>query len=394
MSPAMHGSAPSREPIYLDYAATTPVDPRVAAVMAECLTAAGAFGNPASQHHYGRLARARVELARAQVAALIGAAARQIVWTSGATESNNLAILGTARAAAKPGRHIVTARTEHKSVLDPCRRLEQDGFRVTYLTPGGDGLIDPLQVRDAITADTVLVSVMHANNEIGVLQDIESIARHCRERDVPLHVDAAQSAGKAVIDLGRCPVDLLSLTAHKLYGPKGIGALYVSAERRGRLQPLLFGGGHERGLRSGTLPVHQIVGFGLACELCAAQRQEDARRLEGLRERLWEGLRDIEGALLNGHPTRRVPGILNVSFRGVEGESLLLGLSELALSTGSACNSDSDEPSYVLRALGRDTELAQSSLRFSFGRFTEAEDIDLALAVVRREVTRLRAVAP
>ena len=249
-------------------------------------------------------------------------------------------------------------------------------------------------MRDAIAPDTVLVSIMYANNEIGVLQDIDTMARYCRERDVPLHVDAAQSAGKMSIDVVRSGVDLLSFTAHKLYGPKGIGALYVSPQRRARLQPLIFGGGHERGLRSGTLAVHQIVGFGLACELCAAQASEDSRRIEGLRDRLWQGLQAIEGALLNGHPTRRVPGILNVSFPGVEGESLLLGLPELALSTGSACNSDSDEPSYVLRALGRDTELAQSSLRFSLGRFSRGEDIERALAAVRREVGRLRAVAP
>jgi cysteine desulfurase len=384
----------SASPAYLDYAATTPVDPRVAAVMAECLTREGIFGNPASQHHYGRLARARVEMARAQVAALIGASAPQVIWTSGATESNNLAILGTARAAAGRGKHIVTARTEHKAVLDPCRRLEQEGFRVSYLTPDRDGLIDPLQVRDAIAADTVLVSIMHANNEIGVVQDIDSMARYCRERDVPMHVDAAQSAGKLAIDVTRMPADLLSLTAHKLYGPKGIGALYVSARRRAQLQPLIFGGGHERGLRSGTLAVHQIAGFGLACELCAAQGSEDSQRIEGLRARLWDGLRSIEGALLNGHATRRLAGILNVSFPGVEGESLLLGLPELALSTGSACNSDSDEPSYVLRALGRGTELAQSSLRFSLGRFSRSEDIEIALGAVRREVGRLRAVAP
>jgi cysteine desulfurase len=381
-------------PVYLDYAATTPVDPRVAAAMTECLTLTGVFGNPASQHHYGRLARARVESARAQVAALIGAAAPQIIWTSGATESNNLAILGTARAAARHGKHIITARSEHKAVLDPCRRLEQEGLRVSYLTPDRDGLIDPAQVRDALCADTVLVSIMHANNEIGVVQDIEAIAAHCHERDVPLHVDAAQSAGKLEIDLARSGIDLLSLTAHKLYGPKGIGALYVSPQRRARLQPLMFGGGHERGLRSGTLAVHQIVGFGFACELCGAERPADTARIEALRTRLWEGLRGIDGALLNGHPTRRVAGILNVSFPGVEGESLLLGLPELALSTGSACNSDSDEPSYVLRALGRSTELAQSSLRFSLGRFSRGEDVELALRAVRREVGRLRTVAP
>lgn len=386
-------------PAYFDYAATTPMDPRVAAALAECLTLSGLFGNPASQHAYGRQARTRVEQARAQVAALIGAAAPQVVWTSGATESNNLAILGTARAAAaltpKAGaRHVITARTEHKAVLDPCRRLEQEGCRVTYLTPATDGLIDPLQVRDAIGADTVLVSIMHVNNEIGVQQDIEAIGRYCREREVPLHVDAAQSAGKVEIDLARWPVDLLSLTAHKIYGPKGIGALYVGAQRRAQLQPLIFGGGHERGLRSGTLATHQIVAFGLACELARIERPVEAPRLEALRQRLWRGLGSLSGVLLNGHATQRVPGILNVSVPGVEGESLLLGLPELALSTGAACNSDSDEPSYVLRALGRNTELAQSSLRFSVGRFSSEQEVDLAIGAVRRQVERLRAVAP
>lgn len=389
----MSGEHPS-EPVYLDYAATAPVDPRVAAAMMECLTQSGIYGNPASQHHFGRLARVRVEAARAQVAALIGAPAPQVIWTSGATESNNLAILGTARAARGQGRHLITALTEHKAVLDPCRRLEQEGCRVTYLTPDRDGIIDPQQVREAMTAQTVLVSIMHANNEIGVLQDIEAIGRECRERDVPLHVDAVQSAGKLEIDMARWPVDLLSLTAHKLYGPKGIGALYVAAPRRALLQPLIFGGGHERGLRSGTLAVHQIVGFGVACELCAGQRIDDGRRIEALRARLWAGLQGIDGVLLNGHAVRRVAGILNVSFAGIEGESLLMGLPELAVATGSACNSDSDEPSYVLRALGRDTELAQSSLRFSLGRFSSPQDVDIAVRVVRREVERLRAVAP
>jgi cysteine desulfurase len=388
----MNGAMPS----YFDYAATTPVDPRVAAAMNECLTSSGVFGNPASQHAPGRRALARVEQARAQVAALLGAAAPQVVWTSGATESNNLAILGTARAQTRPGqaRHIITARTEHKAVLDPCHRLEQEGCRITYLAPDAQGLIDPVQVRDSIGADTVLVSIMHVNNEIGVCQDIEAIGDHCRARDVPLHVDAAQSAGKLEIDLKRWPVDLLSLTAHKLYGPKGIGALYVSPQRRAMLQPLMFGGGHERGLRSGTLPVHQIVGFGLACELAQAQQPLEAQRIAALRERLWQGLEAVDGALLNGHPTRRVAGILNVSFAGVEGESLLQGLSELALSTGAACNSDSDEASYVLRALGRDSELAQASLRFSLGRFSTWQEVDLAISAVRREVERLHRVAP
>jgi cysteine desulfurase len=387
------------DPIYLDYAATSPVDPRVAAAMGQCLTRTGDFGNPASQHVFGRRARSRVEAARAQVASLLGVPARQIIWTSGATESNNLAILGTARAALArfAGRrqpHIVTSRTEHKAVLDPCRRLEQDGCLVNYLSPDALGIIDPQQVREAIREDTVLVSLMHANNEIGVLQDIESIGACCRERGVPLHVDAAQSAGKVPIDLSNAPVDLLSLTAHKLCGPKGIGALYVSPQRRAELQPMMFGGGQERGLRSGTLAVHQIVGFGVACELCAAERLEESRRVAALRQRLWDGLRSVGGTLLNGHPTQRVPGILNVSFPGIEGESLVAALTELALSTSSACNSDSDEASYVLRALGRDAQTAQSSLRFSLGRFSVDQDVEQAVAAVRREVTRLRAVAP
>lgn len=391
--------AAAADAVYLDYAATTPVDPRVAAAMNQCLTRTGVFGNPASHHVFGRQARARVEAARAQVAAMLGASAPQIVWTSGATESDNLAVLGLARATLRSGAqrrpgHIVTSRTEHKAVLDPCRRLEQEGFRVTYLTPDAQGLIDVQQVRDALTADTVLVSIMHANNEIGVLQDIEAIGSCCRERDIPLHVDAAQSAGKIAIDLAHSPVDLLSLTAHKIYGPKGVGALYVTNRRRADLQPLIFGGGHERGLRSGTLAVHQIVGFGLACELCVAERLEESRRLESLRARLWQGLQSIPGSLLNGHPTRRVASILNVSFAGIEGESLLLGLPELAISTGSACNSDSEEPSYVLRALGRDPATAQSSLRFSLGRFSVEADVDAAIGAVRREIERLRAVAP
>jgi cysteine desulfurase len=384
----------SQQPVYLDYAATTPVDPRVAAVMSECLTLHGNFGNPSSTHHYGRLARALVESARAQVAALIHAPAPQVIFTSGATESNNLAILGTARAAGTAAGHIVSARTEHKSVLDPCRRLEQQGYQVSYLQPDSDGLIDPEKLRAALRSDTRLVSLMQANNEIGVLQDIDAISALCRERAVPLHVDAAQSAGKVEIDVLRSGVDLLSFTAHKLYGPKGIGALYFSSARRAQLQPLIFGGGQERGLRAGTLAVHQIAGFGAACALAAAERLADCQHSERLRLRLWQGLQAIGEVFLNGHPSRRVAGILNVSFPQVEGESLLLGLPELAVSSGSACNSDSDEPSYVLRALGRDTELAQSSLRFSLGRFSSDADVELAIAAVTREVRRLRAVAP
>ncbi len=380
-------------PVYLDYAATTPCDPRVADAMQACLTIDGLFGNPASSHPYGRLARARVEQARAQVGTLIHAPAPQLVWTSGSTEANNLAILGTARALRSRGRHLITVRTEHKSVLDPCRHLQQEGVEVTYLAPDKDGLIAPEQVREALRADTLLVSVMHANNEIGVLQPIEAIGELCRARGVALHVDASQSAGKVRIDVEQLRCDLLSLTAHKLYGPKGIGALYFSPDRRASLQPLIYGGGHERGLRSGTLPVHQIVGFGAACELAGASLAADAGQSQRLRDLLWAGLRRIPGTLLNGHPTQRVANILNVSFPGVEGESLLMGLTELAISTGSACNSDSDEPSYVLRALGRDTELAQSSLRFSVGRFSTEADVTVAIAAVSREVQRLRAAA-
>ncbi len=381
-------------PIYLDYAATTPVDPRVVAAIGECLGPDGVFGNPASLHAHGRAARELVEHARGQVASLVHANPRQLVFTSGATESNNLAILGTARAARKRTGHVLTSRTEHQAVLDPCRRLEQEGFEVTYLRPDSQGRIDPEQVRAALRADTVLVSVMHANNETGVVQPIGSIAAVCRERGVPLHVDAAQSAGKLEIDVARMPVDLLSFTAHKLYGPKGIGALYFAPERRAALQPLQFGGGQERGLRSGTLPVHQIAGFGVACELSAQLRAGEIARIEALRERLWRGLSVLDGVLHNGHPTERIAHILNLSFEGVEGESLLLGLPELAVSTGSACHSDSDEPSHVLIAMGRSPELAQSSLRLSLGRYSSEQDVDGAIAAITREVRRLRRVAP
>ncbi len=380
-------------PIYLDYAATTPCDPRVAEAMQGCLTIDGLFGNPASGHPYGQMARARVERARAQVAALIHASAPQLVWTSGSTESNNLAILGTARGLRSRGRHLVTVRTEHKSVLDPCKHLQREGFEVTFLDPDREGLVTVDQIREALRPETLLVSVMHANNEIGVLQPIDAIGELCRAHGAALHVDASQSAGKVQVDVERMRCDLLSLTAHKLYGPKGIGALYFSPDRRATLQPLIHGGGHERGLRSGTLPVHQIVGFGAACELAAASLAADAAHSQRLRDLLWAGLRRIPGTLLNGHPTQRVASILNVSFPGVEGESLLMGLTELAISTGSACNSDSDEPSYVLRALGRDTELAQSSLRFSVGRFSTEADVSVAIAAVSREVQRLRAAA-
>jgi cysteine desulfurase len=384
-------------PVYLDYAATTPVDARVAACMAECLTAEGAYGNPASTHAYGRAARARVEAARAQVAALIGARAGEVIFTSGATEADNLAILGLARGArAARGAqavHVITARTEHKAVLDPCRQLEREGFAVTFLTPADEGRVTPDQLRAALRPETVLVSLMHANNETGAIQDVASFGALCRAHGAALHVDAAQSAGKLPIDVQAMGIDLLSFTAHKLYGPKGVGALYVQAARRVTIQPLMYGGGHERGLRSGTLAVHQIVGFGAACELASQLMETEAARQAELRARLWAGVGALPGALLNSPSVHGLPGVLNVSFAGIEGESLLFGLTELALASGSACNSDSDEPSYVLRAIGRDRETAQSALRFSLGRSTGSEEIDIAIAAVRREVLRLQSLA-
>ncbi len=383
------------QPVYLDYAATTPVDPRVAAAMAECLTLEGAFGNPASTTHgFGLAAAARVGEARAQVAALIGAEPREIIFTSGATEANNLVLLGVARANADRGRHIVTARTEHKAVLDPARQLEREGFVVTYLTPDSEGLIDPLALRAALRADTQLVSLMHANNETGVLQDFEPLIAECQRGGVPFHTDACQSVGKVPFDVRQSRLDFAAFSAHKIYGPKGIGALYVRESARPRIAPVMFGGGHERGLRSGTLATHQIAGFGLAAELIAAERDQERDRCTSLRDRLWHALEAIGAVYLNGHPTARLPNLLNVSFDGVEGESLVTGLVEIAVSTGSACSSASREGSYVLRAVGRSTQLAQSSLRISFGRFTTAADLELAARVIRREVERLRAVAP
>ena len=378
-------------PLYFDHAATTPVDARVAAAMAACLS--GAPGNPSSQHLYGRQARERIEVARAQVARLVGAAARDLIFTSGATESNNLAILGSVRGRLQRA-HVITASTEHRSVLDACRQLEREGHAVTYLPTDAHGLIEPARLAAALRPETALVSIMHANNETGVLQDLGSIAALCRAHGVALHVDAAQSAGKVPLDVAALGVELLSFTAHKLYGPQGIGALYATAGQRAVLQPLLFGGGQERGVRSGTLAVHQIVGFGCACEIAAAELPGEAERLGQLCEALWQGLADLPGVLRNGHATRRLPGLLNVSFEGIDGESLLAGLTELALSSGSACDSDSEEPSHVLRSLGRSRELAQSALRFSLGRGTRLADVQGALAAVRREVLRLRAAAP
>jgi cysteine desulfurase len=381
--------------IYLDYAATTPLDPRVAERMIECLQAGGAHGNPSSMtHEYGRKARALVETARAQVAAAIGAPPASIVFTSGATESDNLAIFGVAHFNADRGRHIVTAKTEHKAVLDPMKQLERAGFAVTYLKPQANGIVTPEQVAEALRPDTQLVSLMHVNNEIGVIQDVGAVGAICRERGIAFHVDAAQSVGKVPIDVQAMQIDLLSITAHKAYGPKGIGALYVRRQPPLGLRPLLFGGGQEGGLRSGTLPTHQIVGMGHAFALAVSEREADVARLRVLRDKLWEGIVSLGGVELNGDPQRRVANILNVSFHGIEGESLQFALRELAVSAGAACSSGSDESSYVLRALGRDDQLAQSSLRFSLGRFTTESDIDAAIAAVRREVSRLRSIAP
>ncbi len=385
----------SRSCVYLDYAATTPVDPVVAARMAECLGCDGIFGNPGSTSHaYGEAASDRVEAARAEVAATVGAESAEVIWTSGATEANNLAIFGVAQYNVQVGRHIVTVRTEHKSVLDPCRELERRGWRVTYLTPDTSGVLDLAEVAAALRPDTVLVSVMHVNNEIGVIQDIASIAGLCaRFGSARLHVDAAQSIGKCAVNFSGLGIDLMSLSAHKAYGPKGVGALIVSRAKGVQLKPLLYGGGQERTLRSGTVATHQVVGMGAALALVKAEPQDEIRRIARLRNRLWDGLRSIGGVLCNGDPERSVPHLLNVSFEGVEGESLLAAVRpHIAVSTGSACTSISREPSYVLRALGRDDRLAESSLRFSFGRFSTEADADSAVSVVRRAVERLRRI--
>ena len=382
--------------VYLDYAATTPVAPEVAARMAECLTRAGTFGNPGSASHvYGETASASVEAARAQVAAAVGAQAGDVVFTSGATEANNLAIFGTAQYYRDSGRHIVTARTEHKSVLDPCKELERRGWSVTYLVPDADGVLEPERVAAAVRPETVLVSVMHVNNETGVIQDVGAIAELCaRSGQARVHVDAAQSVGKCGVDFAALGVDLMSVSAHKAYGPKGAGALLVSRRRGTHLTPILYGGGQEGSLRSGTVATHQAVGMGTAFELASAMPMPERERIAALGERLWQRLREIGGVIRNGERAARVPHVLNVSFAGVEGESLLAAVQpHLAVSTGSACTSATQEPSYVLRALGRDDRLAESSLRFSFGRFTSEADIDTAGTVVTRAVERLRQIA-
>jgi cysteine desulfurase len=382
-------------PIYMDYSATTPVDERVAEKMCAYLTRQGQFGNPASRsHEFGWKAEAAVEEARAQVARLVNADPREIIWTSGATESDNLAIKGAAHFYRKQGNHIITLRTEHKAVLDSCRQLEREGYEVTYMDPEPSGLLDLAKLEAAMRNDTVLVSVMHVNNEIGVIQDIAAIGELCRDRRIIFHVDAAQSAGKVPIDLEKLKVDLMSFSAHKIYGPKGIGALYVRRKPRVRLEAQMHGGGHERGLRSGTLPTHQIVGMGEAFRIAGEEMEEENRRIRLLRDRLWNGLNEMEEVYLNGDMDQRVPHNLNVSFNYVEGESLIMALKDMAVSSGSACTSSSLEPSYVLRALGRNDELAHSSIRFTIGRYTTQEEIDYIIARVMEKVTRLRELSP
>lgn len=384
---------PAAFPVYLDHASTTPVDSRVAARMAEILISQTEFGNPASvSHDYGDAANALVEEAREQVAVAVGSTAGEVTWTSGATEANNLALFGIAQYYRERGRHIITARTEHKAVLDACRELERRGWTVTYLAPDGDGLLNPAQIAGALRKDTVLVSIMHVNNEIGVVQNIGAISAVCRPHGAWLHVDAAQSVGKCPIDFANLGIDLMSLSAHKAYGPKGVGALVVSS--RVHLSPLQFGGGQERALRAGTVATHQVVGMGLAFRLASTMSSTETARIAQLQSRLWEGLVRIGGVLRNGSLTHAVPHLLNVSFDGVEGESLLAAVRpHLAVSTGSACTSALAEPSYVLRALGRSDRLSESSLRFGLGRPTREGDIDLAVEILSREVARLRKIA-
>ena len=382
-------------PIYMDYSATTPVDERVAEKMAQCLTKQGHFGNPASRSHsFGWNADELVEQARDNVANLIGANSKEIVWTSGATESDNLAIKGAAHFNVKKGKHIVTVKTEHKAVLDSCRQLEREGFEVTYLDPLENGLLDLDVFKAALRDDTTVVSVMHVNNEIGVIQDIAAIGAICRERGIVFHVDAAQSPGKVAIDVEALKVDLMSLCAHKVYGPKGIGALYVRRKPRVRIEAQMHGGGHERGMRSGTLPTHQIVGMGESFRIAQEEMDSENKRMKVLRDRLWDGLADMEEIYLNGDLEQRIPGNLNVSFNFVEGESLIMSMKDIAVSSGSACTSASLEPSYVLRAIGRNDELAHSSIRFTIGRFTTEEEVDFTIEKTRDAVEKLRDLSP
>lgn len=382
-------------PIYLDYSSTSPCDPRVAAKMAECLTLEANFGNPASRSHkFGWKAEEAVENARKQVADLLNCDPREIVWTSGATESDNLAIKGAAHFYVKKGKHIITSKIEHKAVLDSCRQLEREGFEVTYLDPDSTGIVSPEMVAAVIRPDTTLVSLMHVNNEIGVINDIEAIGKVTREHGVIFHVDAAQSTGKLRIDMETMQVDLMSVTAHKTYGPKGIGALFVRRKPRIRLEPQMHGGGHERGMRSGTLATHQIVGMGEAFHLAMVEMEADNARILKLRNRLLEGLQDMEEVYVNGDLDHRVAANLNISFNFVEGESLMMALRNLAVSSGSACTSASLEPSYVLRAIGLNDELAHSSLRMTIGRFTTEEEIDYTIEKVKEAVGKLRDLSP
>lgn len=382
-------------PIYLDYAATCPVDHRVAKKMMEYLTVDGDFGNPASRSHkFGWQAEEAVDVARNQIADLIGADSREIVFTSGATEADNLAIKGAAHFYQTKGKHIITCKTEHKAVLDTCRQLEREGFDVTYLSPQSDGLINLDELKAAMRADTILVSIMHVNNEIGVIQDIKAIGELCRERKIIFHVDATQSVGKLPINLSELKIDLMSMSSHKLYGPKGIGALYVCRKPRVRLEAIIHGGGHERGMRSGTLPVHQIVGMGEAYRICKEEMATEMPRLKALRDRLYNGLKEIEETYVNGSMEYRVDNNLNISFNYVEGESLMMALRDIAVSSGSACTSASLEPSYVLRALGLNDELAHSSIRFTLGRYTTEEEIDYTINLVKSAVEKLRELSP
>jgi len=384
-----------KAPIYLDYASTTPIDKRVVEKMLEYMTTDGMYGNPASRSHsFGWDADEAVSKSRQYIADLINADPREIVWTSGATESDNLAIKGAAHFYKKKGKHVITIKTEHKAVLDACRQLEREGFEVTYMEPMSNGLIDIKELESEIREDTVLISVMHVNNEIGVIQDIEKIGELARSKKIIFHVDAAQSAGKINIDLEKMKVDLMSFSAHKIYGPKGIGALYVRRKPRVRLEAQIHGGGHERGLRSGTLPTHQIVGMGEAFRIAKEEMDKDYKKISQLRNRLWNGLKDIEEVYLNGDFENRYPGIMNISFNYIEGESLIMATKDIAISSGSACTSASLEPSFVLRAIGRPDELAHSSLRMSIGRFTTDEDIDITIKTVSSAVEKLRALSP
>ncbi len=383
------------KPIYLDYAATTPIDRRVADKMAQYLTNEGDFGNPASRsHQFGWLAEKAVEKAREQISTLINANPKEIIWTSGATESDNLAIKGVAHFYKNKGNHIITLKTEHKAVLDTCRQLEREGFEVSYLDPMPNGLLDINVLKNAFTSKTILVSIMHVNNEIGVIQDIASIGALCRQNKIFFHVDAAQSAGKVDIDIEKMQVDLMSFSAHKIYGPKGIGALYVRRKPRVRLEAQIHGGGHERGLRSGTLATHQIVGMGEAFAIAKAEMAAETKRIKILRDRLLAGFDDMEEVVINGDLEHRIAGNLNISFNYVEGESLMMSVTDVAISSGSACTSASLEPSYVLRALGLNDELAHSSIRFSIGRFTTQDDIDYVIKLVKQKVQKLRDLSP